>query len=764
MSSPTDKFVKITSVNKQLDQAITDGDVTTKTVAATLSNKTLDDSNTINVNETKLTLEKDGDPTAQAQFTLVNISSATIRRMELPDQDTSLVGTDVSQTLSQKTLDYTNTINIKDTNLTVQSSGDDTRKVRLSASSVSAGTTRTLTAPDANTTIVGTDVAQTLTNKTLNNTNIITVKAPNLTVQDGTDTTKQVKLDASAVTTGTTRTLTVPDASTTIVGTGITQTLSNKTLDNTSTITVKAANLTVQDATDTTKQIKLDASAVTTGTTRTLTAPDANTTIVGTDTTQTLSNKTLDDTSIVTVKGSNLTIEDATDVTKAIRFSAASITTGQRRILTAPDANTTIVGTGVAQTLTNKTVGDALTLTQIATPSSPSSGLNKIYTKSDNSLYLLNSSGTETIIGGTAKSPTTQRFTSGSGTYTTPAGVLYIQVVMVGGGGGGAGGGAGSGAGNGGAGGAGGNTTFGSNAANGGAGGIGGYGGQGGSGGTTTIAAGAQGIGFTGARGATGNQLQTAYAPAGAGGSSAFGGAGPNGAGSTGFAAAANTGSGGGGGSTNATSGTNQAGGGGGAGGYLDIIINSPSPTYSYAVGSAGTAGTAGANGFDGGAGVAGYIEVREYYPSTPGASTETVNAQYSFVAAATPIPNGANTTITTTYATYTKVTDSHNAFSSGVYTVPISGTYSVTASSSYVVNGTGIRSTLIQQGGSSSALAVTQYIPNGTNVINFPVTTLLKCLTGDTISIQTYQSSGGTLALNGNSYQNWVSINRVGS
>jgi len=49
----------------------------------------------------------------------------------------------------------------------------------------------------------------------------------------------------------------------------------------------------VVDDADTTKKVKLQVSGVTTGTTRTLTVPDANTTIVGTDTTQTLTNKTL---------------------------------------------------------------------------------------------------------------------------------------------------------------------------------------------------------------------------------------------------------------------------------------------------------------------------------------------------------------------------------------------------------------------------------------------------------------------------------------
>lgn len=49
----------------------------------------------------------------------------------------------------------------------------------------------------------------------------------------------------------------------------------------------------VRDNSDTTKKLAFEVSGVTTGTTRTLTIPDANTTIVGTDATQTLSNKTL---------------------------------------------------------------------------------------------------------------------------------------------------------------------------------------------------------------------------------------------------------------------------------------------------------------------------------------------------------------------------------------------------------------------------------------------------------------------------------------
>lgn len=70
------------------------------------------------------------------------------------------------------------------------------------------------------------------------------------------------------------------------------QTFTNKTLGNTNTITLKDTLFTLQDDGDTTKQGKFQLSGLTTATTRTYTMPDANTTLVGRDTVDTLTNKT----------------------------------------------------------------------------------------------------------------------------------------------------------------------------------------------------------------------------------------------------------------------------------------------------------------------------------------------------------------------------------------------------------------------------------------------------------------------------------------
>jgi hypothetical protein len=214
------------------------------------------------------------------------------------------------------------------------------------------------------------------------------------------------------------------------------------------------------------------------------------------------------------------------------------------------------------------------------------------------------------------KSPTVQKFLSGSGTYTTPAGVQYIRVRMVGGGGGGAGSGSVSGSSPS----AGGNSSFGTSLLTANGGGVNAsIGGTGGAGGTASLGTGPIGLAYTGSSGGggSGNITVNSAALAGpSGGSSPFGGGGTSGVGSgagAGGSAIANTGSGGGGGSMSATANV-YTGPAGGAGGFVDAMITSPASTYLYAVGAGGAGGGAGTNGFAGGAGGAGVIIVEEFY------------------------------------------------------------------------------------------------------------------------------------------------------
>ena len=227
---------------------------------------------------------------------------------------------------------------------------------------------------------------------------------------------------------------------------------------------------------------------------------------------------------------------------------------------------------------------------------------------------ILNSSGTEyarfdstgipTFLKAVSGGTTVQVFTSGSGTYTTPANCKAIWIRMCGGGGGGA---YNSSTGN--TNGSGGTTTFGSSF-------LTCTGGGGSNSGGSTIGAVGTATGgdvnISGGPGQSGfyNGFSSGGIPGGAGGTNPFGGAGGGSYNAGANAPSPNTGAGGGGADGPAFN--ISSGNGGSAGGYLEKMITSPSATYSYAVGAAGGTGSGAAARPRPGA--AGIIIVTEFY------------------------------------------------------------------------------------------------------------------------------------------------------
>lgn len=218
----------------------------------------------------------------------IDITSSTGADITLPQATTSLAG--LMSAADKTSLDslVTDLGVFADNVFQLHDNTDSTKKAVFELSGIATGVTRTISIPNATGTIVLTGNTGTLQNKTLDNTNTINVKTGNFTIEDSTTATKKIIFDVSNVTA--TRTVVIPsDNNITLVGTSLTQTLTNKTLGNTNTFVLKDSATTFEDNSDTSKKMVFELSGITTATTRTLTVPNASGTIaLAADVSQTL--------------------------------------------------------------------------------------------------------------------------------------------------------------------------------------------------------------------------------------------------------------------------------------------------------------------------------------------------------------------------------------------------------------------------------------------------------------------------------------------
>lgn len=277
----------------------------------------------------------------------------------------------------------------------------DTQEVELQPDSATTYTaTRTISLPpgDTNQSLVGSASTQTLTNKTI----------------DGDDNTLQdISISSLKTVLGDANEALVRDGSGAVVSALIANAnisgsaaidatkLADGSVSNTELQYINSLTSNAQDQIDG----KVSSGTLTAHTGASSGVHGVTGSVVGTTDTQTLTNKSLVDTStkFVDATDSSIQVEILSNGTASTKTSLIAVQSANRNI-TLPDASTTLVGTDNTQNLSGKNFTDSpsfdvgLLLDHTATPSTPT-GAVAVYSKNDNKVYKKGADGIESEIG-----------------------------------------------------------------------------------------------------------------------------------------------------------------------------------------------------------------------------------------------------------------------------------------------------------------------------------------------------------------------------